>query len=543
MKFLAVWVLLLSALLPVVAGLAGTVQLDTAAWSELFKTPGLVQSLTLSVWTGSVASVLALALAHVVLAAAVTGGWSGRLRAASLPLLATPHLAVGIGLTLVLAPSGLLLRFLSPWATGFTQPPDWATIQDPLGLALILGLVIKEAPFLLLALFAALGQVPAERLVLQTRTLGYGRLKGWLVAVAPLLQRQIRLPVAAVLVFGMTNVEMALPLGPRTPPPLALVLWQWFTSADLDMRPLAMAGSVLLMLASLGMLGLFMLAGRLVGRVWRFSAGSGRRVTSASGGLMPGGLAVVVGTLGLASIIALLLRSIAGPWRFPAVLPEHLDPAAWSSAASVLPGVAGLTLALGATTALLAVLLVLAAAEPLRSDAVLRQRVAMLLFVPLLIPQMSFLFGLQILLLKLRLDGTLAAVVWSHLVFALPYVWGLLAEARASLDPRFTDTARLLGAGRLRVWLTVTAPLLLRSTLLGLALAFGVSVAVYLPTLFAGGGRVATLATSAAAAMTAGDMRYAAAHGAAQALLPLTAFVAAVVLGRVVFRRRLGVPG
>ncbi len=149
---------------------------------------------------------------------------------------------------LLLAPSGLLLRALSPWATGFVQPPDWATVQDPFGIALVLGLVVKEAPFLVLVLLGSLSQVPADRLMTQGRVLGYGAFKAWFVAVAPLLQRQSRLATVAVLVFGVTNVEMSLALGPTTPPTLSLLVWRWFTDADLAIQSKAYAGALLLLL-------------------------------------------------------------------------------------------------------------------------------------------------------------------------------------------------------------------------------------------------------------------------------------------------------
>jgi putative thiamine transport system permease protein len=188
-------------------------------------------------------------------------------------------------------------------------------------------------------------------------------------------------------------------------------------------------------------------------------------------------------------------------------------------------------------------MLTLWAAEALAARSSARAQVAALLFVPLLLPQLAFLFGWQVLLARLRIDGLFVAVLWSHLVFALPYVWGVLAEARGGLDPRLPLVARTLGAGRGTAWWRVTAPLLLRSTLVAGALAMAVSAAVYLPTLFAGAGRVATLATEAAAAIASGNLQEAAAHAALQVVVPLTAFTAAAVASRCVFRDRRGVPG
>lgn len=534
-----VGVLVLVATVPVVAGLSGLAGVRPAAFAEVMAAPGVGRAMTLSVVSGSLATLLAAVLAHLLLATAGSAGWLPRLRAATLPLLAVPHLALGIGLVLVLAPSGLLLRLLSPWATGFDQPPDWATVQDPWGLSLVLGLVIKETAFLVLALLAALPQVPADALLRTARSLGYPPRPAWLVAVAPLLARQVRLPVAAVLVYGVTNVDLALALGPRTPPSFAVLVWQWFTSGDLADRELAVAATVLLLAMAVAVLGLAAGAGWIGARLVRAWLARGhRRPLAPLAAALP--VAAVLGTLGLTAVLALLLRTVTTPAPFPVVLGRP------GTSTLDLPGLASpatTTLALALATAVIAVALVLWAAESLAHRPAARTRVALLLFVPLLLPQLAFLFGWQVLLARLGLDGLAVAVLWSHLVFALPYTWGVLAEARAGLDPRLPLVARTLGAGPWSAWWRVTVPLLLQATLVALALAASVSAALYLPTLFAGAGRVATLATEAAAAMAGGNLQDAAALGALQALLPLVALAMAFGLGRWLFRHRRGMPG
>ncbi len=507
------------------------------------RAPGIWQSLLLSLWTGLAATALSLCLAHVALAVVATSAWKDRLRMLTLPLLASPHLALAIGLVLLVAPSGLLMRTVSPWATGFAQPPDWATVQDAAGFALIGGLVIKETPFLLLVLGGARAQVDTAPLLLQARLLGYGRLKAWLVVVAPLLQRQIRFGMAAVLVFGITNVEMALPLGPTSPPPLSIRLLQWFSQADLALRGQAYAGTLLLLGASIVGLLAAAAVGSAARALWRRSADNGHRrrrdATAVRGIVFALGLLLSVGTLAL---LALLLRTAGGAWRFPRLLPAPLSLDAWRNVAPDLGAALTTTVTLGVLTSIVCVALVLVVAEKVHRSPGARRRIGSLLFIPLLLPQFAFLFGWQVLLARLHLDGTLLAVVWSHCVFALPYVWSVLAEARAALEPGYELTAQTLGAGRLRTWWMITAPLLSRSILLAFALAFSVSAAIYLPTLFAGGGRVVTLATEAAAAVSSGNIRSAAASGSAQALLPMASFICALWLGQLLFRNRRGVP-
>jgi len=545
MKWMPVGILLAISALPVGAGLVGTIAagFEAQAWRALLSTPGLVRAVSLSVWTGVAATVISLLLAHVTVALAWSSERLVRLRMWALPVLATPHLALAIGLVLLLSPSGLLLRLLSPWATGFEQPPDWATVQDSLGIALILGLVTKETPFLILVLLGSLAQVDAERLMLQARVLGYGRLKSWLVAVAPLLQRQSYLATAAVLVFGITNVEVALPLGPSTPPPLSLLLLQWFSDAEPAMRLRAFAGAWLLLGIAMLTLVFGHFASRSMASAWRRWATSGRRAVRDTPGqrLISIPIAFVL-TLGIAAVFALLLRSFGGAWRFPHVLPAQPSLHAWQSIAAELDAALGPTLALGFATAVFAVLLVVAAAEALHDRPGTRGGIAVVLFIPLLLPQMAFLFGLQTLLIKLSLDGTFLAVLWSHLIFALPYAWAVLSEARVQIPSGLPLTARVLGSGPARTWLLVIAPLLTKSMLLAAALGFAVSVALYLPTSFAGAGRIATATTEAAAAMNAGNLRTAAAQGVVQALAPLLVFALAAVLGHALFRHRRGMP-
>lgn len=541
----AVLILLLISALPTFAGLLAALWfgLDSAALARVLETPGIGHSLFSAIWSGAAATAVALCLAHLAVALAISGNWRARLNALTLPVLAMPHLAIGIGLALLLAPSGLLLRLISPWASGFELPPDWHIVQDPASLSLIAGLVLKETCFLIMALMAALSQVPATQLQQQAQTLGYGALKSWLVAVAPLLQQQIRLPLAAVLVFGISNVELAIPLGPDLPPTFPVMLWRWFTDPDPTIHAQAYAGTLLLLAVIVAALGFAILFGKLGRLILARSSASGRRRSEdhvARRTLQI--LFALLWLLGVLAIVAIVLRSAAGAWRFPTLLPDGDWLSRWNDVLPAVGNVAPITLALAVATALVGLLLVLPAAEQCRQDAGIRNKVGSWLFVPLLVPQMTFLFGVQVLLVRLHIDGTFIAVLWAHLVFALPYLWGLLAPARAAIDPRYQQVAATLGTAPAKTWLYVTAPLLARSSLLAAALAFSVSVALYLPTLFAGAGRISTAATEAAAAAGSGNLRLGSVYALLLAVAPLCAFAAAYAAGSLMFRRRQGMP-
>src|SRR3546814_6471838 len=66
--------------------------------------------------------------------------------------------ALPICFAFLILPSGWIARLLSPGLSGWQHPPDLLIVQDPHGIALVLGLVLKEVPYLLLMTLAALNQ-------------------------------------------------------------------------------------------------------------------------------------------------------------------------------------------------------------------------------------------------------------------------------------------------------------------------------------------------------------------------------------------------
>jgi putative thiamine transport system permease protein len=131
-------------------------------------------------------------------------------------------------------------------------------------------------------------------------------------------------------------------------------------------------------------------------------------------------------------------------------------------------------------------------------------------------------------------------VIWLHLLFVLPYCFLSLADPYRALDPRYARIAAGLGAGPARIFFTVKAPMLLKSILVSLAIGFAVSVGLYLPTVFAGAGRIATLTTEAVTLSGGADRRLVGATALLQAGLPLVAYTLALALPVLLYRNRRG---
>lgn len=544
-------------LLPIAAGLGQTLRaafgvmpaLGVSApglgpWRQVVATPGLLTALRLSLFTGLSATALSLLLAVGVAGLVHEGLGRGRAARWLTPFLAVPHAALAIGLAFVLAPSGWIARALA-LPLGWDRPPDVATVNDPWGLALILGLVIKELPFLLLVILSALTQLPVRAQMAAGRSLGYGRGLVWVKVIVPQLWPLIRLPVMVVLAYSLSVVDMALILGPSNPPVLAVLLTRMFADPDLTRLLPASAGGLLqlaMVLAAFAALWTAERAARGLGRVWLRRGGRG--VTAEPLLRLAGGLTLGMAVLGGLAMAALVVWSLAWRWPWPLPWPESGSLRAWTTPGHGWGAALGTTLLLALASTAGSLLLAVAWLEG--EDRARRTRARWaeaLIYLPLLVPQVSFLFGMNVLLLGLGLSGGTAAVIWAHALFVFPYVMIALSDPWRARDTRLDRSAASLGAGPWRRLVRVKLPVLLAPLSTAAAIGIAVSVAQYLPTLFLGAGRVATLTTEAVTLAASSDRRVVGVYASLQAAVPFLAYALAFALPAILHRNRRDLRG
>ncbi|MDN5782777.1 MAG: ABC transporter permease subunit [Luteimonas sp.] len=293
-------------------------------------------------------------------------------------------------------------------------------------------------------------------------------------------------------------------------------------------------------MVTLAALGTWWLFERLVRCMGRALQQTGRRGNAdrALGGLALGSITLSLALM-LGSLVGLILWSLAAYWPFPHAVPQPITLHNWLSAMDGVTTPLVNAAVIGLVSTLLSLLLVIGALE----NETLRKRpmrpwAQLVLYLPLLVPPIAFLFGMVMLQAQLGIAPGLAVVIFGHAVFVLPYVFLSLAESYRRLDPRWAQVARSLGARPSRVFALTRLPMLSVPLLTAAAVGFAVSIGQYLPTLLLGAGRVSTITTDAISLASGGNRRLTAVYALLQLALPALGFALALGLPRLLFRRR-----
>jgi putative thiamine transport system permease protein len=547
-------------LIPIITGLIGAIlpalgylpplggvgfSLDPAlAFAAL---PGIDRSIALSLFSGILATAISTSLA-LILPGLLYGRPGFRMLGRYLsPILSLPHITVAVGVLFLMQPSGWLMRLISPHLTGYERPPVDYLFPDQAGLTLVLGMVAKEIPFLILMTLSALSQINTRPLLTVARTMGYGPMAAWLYIIVPALWVRLKLPVLIVLVFSLSVVDMAVVLAPTTPPPLAVRVVTLYQDPDLAQRFVASVAAMAQMLIVVIGAMIFFGGTKLLGRVmmvavrggWRLNRWPSLIVQCSKAGLLITGLLPM--TLAMVGLFAAMIWSVAGRWRFPSAWPETLSFRYWAGAIDGFATIVQTTLILGFISSFLGLIMVMSWLWVMpSSDQRSRNKnhwSEQLLFLPLVLPQTGFLFGIQIMLLWLRLDGSIIALIWVHMLFVVPYIWLALAPSWRSFNRSWLNLAGSLGASPLTRFFRVRLPIMIQPILVSFAIGFSVSAALYLPTIFAGNGQVVTLTVEAVTLASGASRSQLGVATGFQMALPLMIYIMAGIIAGIRTRR------
>ncbi|MCO4790316.1 thiamine ABC transporter permease, partial [Vibrio cholerae] len=271
-----------------------------------------------------------------------------------------------------------------------SQEVTWL-VHDPYAIGLTIALALKEVPFILLISLPILQQLNLTKMKMLSASLGYSEPQMWWKIVFPQWLRKIRFTLFAVAAYAISVVDFSLVLGPTTPPTFSVLVWQWFNEPDLNLLPRAASGAVvLLLLASIVLVA-------IVALEWLFTRGY--RAWQSSGRshfpLPHKSILTLLFTISGAMIPLTLIWSLAQRWRFPDLFPTQWTGKFWYDEwPNVLHNMeTSVLLALGSGS--LALLLgILAQEYRLHTQ---RAIPVYIIALPMLLPQLSLLFGIQVL--------------------------------------------------------------------------------------------------------------------------------------------------
>ncbi|WP_299983356.1 hypothetical protein [Desulfobacula sp.] len=524
----------------------GHTHVSLSVWFDFFSYPGIQTAIRVTLFSGLTASFGVVCLGFLFITFSYGNALWKFFEKILSPVLSIPHAAFAIGFGFLIAPSGWLIRMVSPKMTGFTVPPDWIILNDPLGISLSIALMIKEFPFLIMVTMGALGQLDIKKTLLVGRALGYTKEQIWLKILIPRLYPHLRLSIFAVIAYSLSVADMAIILGPSSPPSLSVLILKWFNDPVMSFKLLAAAGSLFLFfMVVLSILCVYLIerSARVFLRPWTTS---GKRRSFLSP-LKPIIFFMGSGILFFTAVssVILVIWSLTWQWRFPDFLPTAWTLKLWTKGLMSSFDPVMTTLLTGVASAFIGLILTVGCLEHEVAAGKTRTRnytgyIHYFLYLPLLVPQITFMAGIQLLLVITKMDGYWITLMVSHLLFVLPYMFIALSATYLAFDGRMTDQAMVLKRSYTSVLFRIKLPMLIKPILFSFAIGFSVSVAQYIPTMLVGAGRFSTITTEVVSIASGSDRRAIAVYALIQQFLPMMMYALAIIIPKSLYYNRKG---
>ena len=456
--------------------------------------PGISKSIILSFFTGFLSTVLALFFSQLIILSIFQSRVFSFIKTIISPLLALPHVTMAIGLLFIFSPSGLLLRIFSPWLTGFERPPNIFIIPDDYGFFLILGLVLKEIPFFILVSISAIEQFGARKFFNLGKSLQHTTFSVWCVLLFPLIYHRIRLIVFIVIAFAASVVDMSLLLAPSTPSTLAIQILQNYQSSEPKSLFIASNLALIQLLVILKLFLIWFLLEKLLSNKYLFTF-LVNAVSYKSNLIkyLTFTLILILSILSFLTIISSFLWGLGGNWYFPNLLPKNISFEVLTIFFNENKSLILISVFVPLIVSILSCLIVTLWVELTESLNKRNQFLEGLIFLPLLIPQISFLIGMQSFLIPLNFNNFLLPLIIVELFYVIPYSFIILAPSFRAISKDILKVASSLGKNRFERLILVKIPMIMPTFLLSIAIGMLVSFALYTPVYFIGAGRVTTL--------------------------------------------------
>ncbi len=205
---------------------------------------------------------------------------------------------------------------------------------------------------------------------------------------------------------------------------------------------------------------------------------------------------LIIGALFL-PFLPLLVWSLAQGWFFPQLVPKQWTLQHWKQVFSAVSRVGEGMIQSGVIALATTGLSLLVGLPAGRALGIMefpgKTGLKLVLLMPIIVSPLATLMGIQFLLIRLGLSGTLLGVILVHLMPTIPYMTLVLASVFANFETGYETQARSLGASPFQVFSQVTLPLIAPGVIVGSLFAFLISWNEFLLTFFVGDGQVFTL--------------------------------------------------
>ena len=463
-----------------------------------FNIAGISKSIILSLFTGLVSTLLALFFSQVILLYLFKTRAYNYIKIIISPLIALPHITMAIGLIFLFSPSGLFFRLISPWLTGFDRPPNIFIMPDEYGLFLILGLILKEIPFFILVSLSALQEFSAKKIFDLGKSLQNSNFSSWCILIFPLIYKKIRFVIFIVIAFTASVVDMSLILAPSTPSTLAIRILQTYQSSDADSLFIASNLALIQLFIIIILLLFWMVLEKIVSyklsfiffmKILSFKTFFIKKIVVLT--------SVILFFLSILGIISSLIWGFSANWYFPNFFPKSFTLDVFTNFYNENKFIIFISIFISFIVSLISSLLTIIWVELIEILKIKKIYLEWIIFIPLFIPQISFLIGLQSFIILFDFDSYLLPLIIIQLFYVIPYSFIILAPSLREIKKEIIIVATSLGKNRLQRLLSIKIPIVMSSLLTSFAIGMLVSFSLYTPVYFFGGGRITTLTVEA----------------------------------------------
>ena len=501
---------------------------------RIFELPGINKSIFLTTFVGITATFISLLISQIILIKLFDTRYYNYLIKLITPLIAFPHITMAVGLSFLFASSGFFVRIFSFFFGNYERPPNLSLFPDDYGIFLILGLVLKETPFFLLMSINILLQFPSKKYFDVGKLLRNDQMSSWFFFVFPQIYKKLKISIIIVLVFSSSVLDMSYILSPTTPSTLSIRILELYQTPDLENISLAAALSIFQLILIFGLIIIWYLFEKLSIQQFLYQfymSIFSKKFLFSDDKLYY--LSVITFLISIMCIIVSILWSISNFWKFPNLLPTEYTINNFIGFAQNLSESFFNTIYIGVFVSILSFILILCWLELTIQKNIKKTYLEFIFFIPILIPELSFLLGINFFLLQNNYLSNFVQLIWIEVLYIIPYTYLILEPAYRGINEKYIQIGKMFGKSNLKIIFSIKLPLIFKSVLLALGIGFLVSIGLYTPVYFVGQNEISTLSIELINFSFSGNRKDLGVVTILQMFLPLLTLSIVYILGKI----------